>query len=90
MRPKYHWTQILVSHISLLPVNYTLIWTPNLQGVLICVSGLAMLVGSDVITDKNWTALSRGKGDGLMIAGATLYGISAFSLLLLPPGLNSP
>lgn len=35
-----------------------------------------MLVGSDQITQKDWDALSRAKGDGFMLAGATLYGIS--------------
>ena len=35
-----------------------------------------MLVASDQITDKDWPALSRAKGDAFMIVGATLYGIS--------------
>lgn len=48
------------------------------KGVLICVAGLGLLVASDQITDKDWTALSRAKGDGFMIAGATLYGFSMF------------
>lgn len=38
-----------------------------------------MLVASDEITDKSWEALARGKGDGFMVAGATLYGISKLS-----------
>ncbi|KAG6909034.1 hypothetical protein DXG01_002308 [Tephrocybe rancida] len=46
------------------------------KGVLICVAGLGLLVVSDQITDKDWTALNRAKGDGFMIAGATLYGIT--------------
>ncbi|KAF8892085.1 solute carrier family 35 member SLC35F1/F2/F6 [Infundibulicybe gibba] len=50
-------------------------WT-QILGVLICVGGLGMLVGSDQITDKDWTALDRGKGDAFMIAGATLYGFT--------------
>lgn len=50
-------------------------WT-QLLGVLICVGGLGMLVTSDMITDKNWTAIARGKGDAFMIAGATLYGFT--------------
>jgi len=50
-------------------------WT-QLLGVLICVAGLGMLVGSDEITQKSWEALNKAKGDGFMIAGATLYGIT--------------
>lgn len=46
------------------------------QGVFICIGGLGMLVASDEITQKGWEAISKGKGDGFMIAGATLYGIS--------------
>ena len=46
------------------------------QGVLICVGGLGMLVVSDVITDKSWEAIARGKGDAFMVAGATLYGFT--------------
>ena len=41
-----------------------------------CIGGLGMLVGSDKITEKDWTALSRAKGDVFMIVGATLYGFS--------------
>lgn len=50
-------------------------WTQVL-GVLICVAGLGLLVASDELTGKDWKALDRGKGDGFMIAGATLYGFS--------------
>lgn len=41
-----------------------------------------MLVASDEITDKDWPALSRAKGDVFMLVGASLYGFSAshFSL----------
>jgi len=72
MKTKYHWTQILVSiHQSV----FVLIHKYYRQGVGICIGGLAMLVGSDLLTDKNYPALSKGKGDGFMILGATLYGI---------------
>lgn len=47
-----------------------------LQGVFICVLGLGLLVCSDQLTGKNYEPISRGKGDALMIAGATLYGFS--------------
>ncbi|KAF9466055.1 DUF914-domain-containing protein [Collybia nuda] len=50
-------------------------WT-QILGVVICIAGLGLLVASDQITDKDWTALSRAKGDGFMIAGATLYGFT--------------
>ena len=39
-------------------------------------------MGSDEITGKDWKALDRGKGDGFMIAGATLYGFSMFLVYL--------
>lgn len=48
-----------------------------LQGVVICMIGLGLLVASDQITHKNWTALDKGRGDVFMIIGATLYGFSA-------------
>ena len=45
---------------------------------MICIGGLGLLVVSDFVTDKNYPALDKGKGDGFMIAGATLYGLSEF------------
>ncbi|KAG1881265.1 hypothetical protein F4604DRAFT_1879751 [Suillus subluteus] len=50
-------------------------WTQVL-GILVCVGGLGMLVSSDMLTDKNYPALSKGKGDAFMIVGATLYGFT--------------
>ncbi|KAF8633381.1 hypothetical protein AX17_004552 [Amanita inopinata Kibby_2008] len=50
-------------------------WT-QLLGVLICMGGLGLLVASDEITGKDWQALSKGKGDAFMVAGATLYGFT--------------
>lgn len=50
-------------------------WT-QLLGVFICIAGLGMLVASDEITSKSWQAIAKGKGDGFMIAGATLYGFT--------------
>ena len=49
----------------------------HLQGVCVAIGGLGMLVASDVITDKDWQAADKGKGDAFIIAGATLYGFSA-------------
>lgn len=50
-------------------------WTQVL-GILVCVGGLGMLVASDMLTGKNYPALSKGKGDAFMIVGATLYGFT--------------
>lgn len=50
-------------------------WT-QILGVAICIGGLGMLVASDVLTQKNYEPTARGKGDGFMIAGATLYGFT--------------
>ena len=48
----------------------------QLVGILVCVGGLGMLVASDEITDKDWPAASRAKGDVFMLVGATLYGFT--------------
>ncbi|TRM65292.1 hypothetical protein BD626DRAFT_488292 [Schizophyllum amplum] len=50
-------------------------WT-QLLGVCIAIGGLGLLVASDVITDKDWQAADKGKGDAFIIAGATLYGFT--------------
>ncbi|KAI0305797.1 DUF914-domain-containing protein [Multifurca ochricompacta] len=50
-------------------------WT-QILGVVICVAGLGLLVASDQITNKDWPALNKGKGDAFMIVGATLYGFT--------------
>jgi len=50
-------------------------WTQFL-GVLICIGGLGMLVASDLLTDKNYSAPNRGEGDAFMIVAATLYGFT--------------
>lgn len=57
------------------------------QGILICVLGLGLLVASDELTDKDWPALSRAKGDVFMLVGATLYGFSE-SYLVLPRNVS--
>lgn len=43
-----------------------------------CIGGLGLLVVSDTLTDRNYPALNKGKGDAFMIVGATLYGFSEF------------
>ncbi|KAF7370715.1 hypothetical protein MSAN_00704700 [Mycena sanguinolenta] len=50
-------------------------WT-QILGVFICILGLGLLVGSDELTQKDWVAAAKGKGDAFMVAGATLYGFS--------------
>ena len=45
-------------------------------------AGLGLLVASDELTQKDWTAVSRAKGDCFMLAGATLYGFSAYWIVL--------
>ncbi|KAJ7449589.1 DUF914-domain-containing protein [Mycena latifolia] len=50
-------------------------WT-QILGVFICIAGLGLLVASDELTQKDWVAAARGKGDAFMIAGATLYGFT--------------
>ena len=40
-----------------------------------------MLVGSDHLTDKDWHAVDKVKGDLFMLAGATLFGFSQFGFL---------
>ena len=52
------------------------------QGVAVCIGGLVMLFASDLITNKNYKALNKGKGDGFMILGATLYGFSEYFCVL--------
>lgn len=46
-------------------------------------AGLGLLVASDQLTNKDWAAPNKGKGDAFMILGATLYGFSAFSMIIL-------
>ncbi|KAJ6518680.1 DUF914-domain-containing protein [Mycena sanguinolenta] len=50
-------------------------WT-QILGVFICIMGLGLLVGSDELTQKDWVAAAKGKGDAFMVAGATLYGFT--------------
>lgn len=58
-------------------------WT-QLVGVVVCIAGLGLLVASDEITDKDYSAANMGLGDGFMILGATLYGFSASLLIPCP------
>ena len=49
------------------------------QGVFVCVAGLGLLVASDELTKKDYTPVSRAKGDCFIIAAATIYGFSEYS-----------
>lgn len=64
-------------------------WTQVL-GIVICVGGLGLLVASDEITDKDWPALSRAKGDVFMLVGASLYGFSASSSYRVDLNAHNP
>ncbi|TFL02085.1 DUF914-domain-containing protein [Pterulicium gracile] len=48
----------------------------QILGVLVCIGGLGMLVASDQLTNKDYVAANVAKGNGLMLAGATLYGFT--------------
>jgi solute carrier family 35 protein F1/2 len=48
---------------------------------VVCIGGLGLLVASDRLTNRQSEAVARGKGDAFMLAGATLYGFSAFRQL---------
>jgi len=50
-------------------------WT-QLLGIVISIAGLGLLVASDEITDKDYPAVSKVKGDIFMLVGATLYGFT--------------
>ncbi|KZS94593.1 DUF914-domain-containing protein [Sistotremastrum niveocremeum HHB9708] len=63
---------ILFSWLYLRPKYH---WT-QLLGIFVCIGGLGMLVASDELTDKDWPALSKVKGDIFMLVGATLYGFT--------------
>jgi len=63
---------ILFSWLYLRPRYH---WT-QLLGIIICIAGLGLLVASDEITDKDWPAASKVKGDIFMLIGASLYGFT--------------
>lgn len=75
MRPKLYLSQFFVSVVSI----FTLMCFDGFEkGILICIAGLGLLVSSDFLTDKNYAALDRAKGDAFMIVGATFYGFSEY------------
>jgi len=50
-------------------------WT-QIVAVLVAILGLGLCVLSDVLTDKNWEPTNKAFGDGMMLLGATFYGVS--------------
>jgi drug/metabolite transporter (DMT)-like permease len=78
--------RLLPQALPLDAISRTFPWVPFeipswlLQGVSICIAGLGLLVTADQLTDKDWAALNKGKGDAFMILGATLYGFSTSCL----------
>lgn len=87
MKPKYHWTQILV---RLCYQSHSIsIKHCSRQGVLTCIGGLGLLVTCDLLTGKNWRAVDKGKGDAFMIAAGTLYGFSTSSTYMSTPTVLS-
>ena len=75
MRTKYTWSQLAVRSQLYASVDW-ISTNASRQGILICVGGLGMLVASDQLTDKDYKAANKVKGDLFMLAGATLYGFS--------------
>ncbi|KAI8334058.1 solute carrier family 35 member SLC35F1/F2/F6 [Blakeslea trispora] len=69
------WSTPVCMALSFIFLKVRYRWVQYL-GVFICLCGLGMLVGSDVMTDKNYGAVDAVKGDLFCLLGATLYGFS--------------
>lgn len=69
------WAIVAVVIISFVFLKVRYHWT-QIAGICVCLGGLGMLVGSDALTGKNYSAPDKLKGDLFMILGATFYGIS--------------
>lgn len=69
------WSTPVCMFLSFLLLKVRYRWVQYL-GVFIALCGLGMLVGSDVITNKDYGATDAVKGDLFCILGATLYGLS--------------
>ncbi|KAI7872884.1 hypothetical protein BDF14DRAFT_1749671 [Spinellus fusiger] len=63
----------MILSVIFLKVRYR--WVQYL-GVVIALVGLALLVVSDLVTDKNYDAIDPIKGDLFCLLGATFYGFS--------------
>uniref|UniRef100_A0A060T7N9 ARAD1D04576p n=1 Tax=Blastobotrys adeninivorans TaxID=409370 RepID=A0A060T7N9_BLAAD len=64
---------VVILSFVFLKVRYK--WT-QLIGIVTCIGGMALLVVSDVLTDKDYPAMDMVKGDLFMLLGAGLYGVS--------------
>ncbi|ANB12329.1 hypothetical protein AWJ20_579 [Sugiyamaella lignohabitans] len=64
---------VIILSFCLLKVRYH--WT-QLLGVVVCIGGMALLVVSDFITDKDYPAVNMVKGDLFVLLGAAFYGVS--------------
>ncbi|EEB06788.1 membrane transporter [Schizosaccharomyces japonicus yFS275] len=69
------WATVAVVILSFIFLKVRYHWT-QISGIVICLGGLALLVVSDLKTNKNYEASNPALGDGFMILGATFYGIS--------------
>lgn len=50
-------------------------WT-KILGIIVCIGGMALLVVSDYLTDKDTPAVDMVKGDLFVLLGAACYGVS--------------
>jgi len=64
---------VIILSFVFLKVRYH--WT-KLLGVVVCIGGMALLVVSDLLTDKDYPAVNMVKGDLFVLLGAACYGIS--------------
>ncbi|KAF1990971.1 DUF914-domain-containing protein [Aulographum hederae CBS 113979] len=70
------WAIVIVVAISFLFLKVRYHWT-QVAGIIICIGGMGILIGSDHITGANTgQALNAVKGDLFALAGATFYGLS--------------
>jgi solute carrier family 35 protein F1/2 len=64
---------VVILSFIFLKVRYH--WT-QLTGIVVCIGGMALLVVSDVLTDKDGAATDMVKGDLFVLLGAACYGVS--------------
>lgn len=69
------WAVVVVVILSFTFLKVRYHWTQCL-GIVVCLCGLGLLVGSDALTHKDWTPSDRVKGDLFMLLGASCYGVS--------------
>ncbi|ORY93942.1 hypothetical protein BCR43DRAFT_495596 [Syncephalastrum racemosum] len=69
------WSTPVCVILSVIFLKVRFRWVQYL-GIFVALVGLGMLVGSDVITGKNYDAIDPVRGDLFCLLGATLYGFS--------------